>query len=197
MHTEAMGRFLTAAEAGSLDVDDGLDDLVSAMDAGVEAVTATPVRALDLAAALVRKAHERGRTLDKLQLQKLTYFAQMLSLRESDQPLFLDKIEPWPMGPVVRVVYNNQDTRGNTVTGVRGSDPSRLAAHPTADAVLADVLDRYGDLSGVALSDLSHIDDGAWEEARSGLEDDEKTDMAMSVGVLRAHAKRMQVRSRR
>ena len=43
--------------------------------------------------------------ITNLVLNKLVYFAQVESLRETGKPLFEDKIEAWPYGPVERNVY--------------------------------------------------------------------------------------------
>ena len=41
-----------------------------------------------------------------LKLQKLIYYARGISLGMYGKPLFLEKIEAWQHGPVVREVYN-------------------------------------------------------------------------------------------
>ena len=43
--------------------------------------------------------------ITNLVLNKLVYFAQVESLRETGKPLFEDKIEAWSYGPVEKDVY--------------------------------------------------------------------------------------------
>ena len=53
--------------------------------------------------------------ITNLVLNKLVYFAQVESLRETGKPLFEDKIEAWPYGPVERNVISlskNTDATG-------------------------------------------------------------------------------------
>lgn len=53
--------------------------------------------------------------ITNLVLNKLVYFAQVESLRETGKPLFEDKIEAWSYGPVERDVYftfQNTDATG-------------------------------------------------------------------------------------
>lgn len=52
------------------------------------------------------KAQEEGDTITNLKVQKLLYYAQAYSLLYYNKPLFDEKIEACPHGPVVKEVFN-------------------------------------------------------------------------------------------
>ncbi len=64
--------------------------------------------AYEVARCLVRLAahDEEPDYLTNLRLQKLLYYAQAWSLAMRDKPLFDDRIEAWPSGPVVPSVFD-------------------------------------------------------------------------------------------
>jgi uncharacterized phage-associated protein len=47
---------------------------------------------------------EQG-SMTNLRLNKILYFAQIISLLENGRPLFLDDFEAWDLGPVIPSVY--------------------------------------------------------------------------------------------
>lgn len=98
-------------------------------------------------------------------LQKLLYYSQAWHLVWDEEPLFPNRIEAWANGPVVRDLY--RDHRGQfTVDRWTKGDIGALATNEveTIDVVLGG----YGDLSGRALSHLTHQED-PWRIARDGL----------------------------
>src|SRR6185437_3402754 len=50
-------------------------------------------------------AHDVGDAITNLKLQKLLYYAQGWHLALYDKPLFRERIEAWPHGPVVPPIY--------------------------------------------------------------------------------------------
>lgn len=105
--------------------------------------------------------------IDALKLQKLLYYAQAWSLASSDEPLFSDKIEAWPQGPVVATVYHEYKENG-----ARSIDTTGVAQPimtPDAEELIESVWSRYGRLSGIALSRMSHNED-PWLNARGDLD---------------------------
>jgi uncharacterized phage-associated protein len=58
-----------------------------------------------------------------LKLQKLIYFAQAAHLAINDEELFDEQIEAWPLGPVVRSVYDVfQDHGRDIIAAEHGSE---------------------------------------------------------------------------
>ena len=103
--------------------------------------------AADVAAAIL----ERLKTpVDPYALQKLLYYSQAWHLAWYDEPLFPDTIEAWRGGPVVPAVY--EEYKGGSVVG----EPSALSDR--ASLALDAVLDRYGEIPGHELSDMTHVE---------------------------------------
>lgn len=103
--------------------------------------------------------------LSTLKLQKLVYYAQAWSLVWDEEPLFLDKIEAWASGPVIKRLYNAH--RGKyAISRIPNGDARKLKSYQreTINAILRF----YGDKPPQWLSDLSHMED-PWKNARKGL----------------------------
>lgn len=60
---------------------------------------------IDIAKYIVTKAYDEGSPISNIQLQFYMYFIQMKFLQEYDAAAFMDRIEAWNFGPVVRAVY--------------------------------------------------------------------------------------------
>jgi uncharacterized phage-associated protein len=115
----------------------------------------------DVAAAIL----ERTGPLDTFKLQKLTYYCQAWHLVWDSEPLFLEPIEAWAGGPVVRALYDQHRAR-YTVSDWPTGNASALtqSQRETVDAVV----EGYGHLSGRQLSLLTHRE-APWRDARHGL----------------------------
>ena len=114
-----------------------------------------------IAAYLIGKAGPTG--LDVLQVMKLTYIAHGFTLGCHDKPLLEDDIEAWKFGPVIRRLYS-------TIPAGRQSFTQLL--RPVATPVMADqdrqivdmVSEKYGKLSGLYLSTLTHRPGSPWHQ---------------------------------
>lgn len=109
--------------------------------------------ASDVAAEIIRKHPAlSGRT----QLLKILYYAQAWSLAWTGRPLFVDTIEAWDMGPVVRNVWA-QSKSNNKVS---------YTATPSGDeaAIIEAVTNFYGKFSGKTLINMTHEDE-PWVKA--------------------------------
>ena len=66
------------------------------------------MKALPLAGYIVQHCIDRNTPVTNLQLQKILYFVQLQSLKETDfkEPIMEDpQFEAWMFGPVIREVY--------------------------------------------------------------------------------------------
>jgi uncharacterized phage-associated protein len=114
--------------------------------------------AIDVAATFLQFAKNDEDPITQMQLHKLLYFAQGLSLGIRGKLLFTDQIEAWQHGPVVP-----------TVRGLCGSGPTVLPESfskfgvddPTELRFIKAVWIRFRDFSPSALRSMSH-DDGPW-----------------------------------
>jgi uncharacterized phage-associated protein len=126
--------------------------------------------AYDVAAKLVAEQHAAGRTVDKMQLQKLLYLVQGAHLTFWGVPAFGDPFAAYSYGPVVRGVertYRDAFPDTNTVPRAVGGHPERLDRE-TVDTVTT-VLRYYGAWAGPDLT--AHIKgaESPWSRARGDL----------------------------
>lgn len=63
-------------------------------------------RALNIAKYIISYCSKIGRPVSNLQVQKILFFLQVEYYRTFGEWLFLDEIEAWSYGPVVREVYD-------------------------------------------------------------------------------------------
>jgi len=106
----------------------------------------------DIAAAL----RERLPGLPTLKLHKLLYYCQGHHLATFGEPLFVEPISAWDMGPVVQDVWAHEKNAG-----------PRNAGSNLGEAQLNTigyVLSRYGGMTGIDLARLSH-GESPWQRA--------------------------------
>ena len=126
-------------------------------------------------------------TLSPMKLQKLIYFAHGWSLAITGVPLIEEHPEAWDYGPVIPTVYHefkkfgrNPITQRATKLDFDGSGSiedflsakifePRITDDSDADALLNRVWEVYGGLSGIQLSNMTHVENGAWHKAYHGL----------------------------
>ena len=113
------------------------------------------VSAHDVAAVL----RDRLPGLPKKKLHKLLYYCQGHHLATFDEPLFVETISAWDMGPVVGTLWY-AEKRGEAPTSLRELDEAQLNT-------IGYVLSRYGALSGLDLEHLTHSEK-PWQLANSG-----------------------------
>lgn len=112
----------------------------------------------DVAAAVLKRAG----AVTAMKLQKLAYYAQAWHLVWESRPLFRARIEAWANGPVVPALYRRH--RGQLIVDSWPyGEPSALA--PSEQSTIDAVVDFYGDMTPVQLSDLTHRE-APWRDAR-------------------------------
>ena len=137
-------------------------------------------RAVEIANEFLRLPGAAGR-LTQMHLQKLTYIAHGWNWAVNNEPLISDDIEAWSFGPVVRDLYDHtkffgsqpidrlitpDDSQVARFFGGTGEAPAYRA--PLTDRereVIRQVWDRYGKLSAIRLSELTHQPGTPWFQA--------------------------------
>jgi uncharacterized phage-associated protein len=109
---------------------------------------------------LLQKAAATG-GLDSLQTLKLTYIADGFVLGLLDRSLIEDDIEAWKYGPVIRRLYAGLPPGSSKVTAVGTGEVADLQGD--VKLVVDDVFDKYGSLSGLWLSSLTHRPGTPWD----------------------------------
>lgn len=121
-------------------------------------------------------ADEDG-SLSILKLQKLLYYVQAWHLAFGRGPLFTGRFQAWVHGPVNRQVYERfKDTHSLFATVSResirqGFDTNVLP--PEARGHIDEILEAYGQFSGVQLENMTH-EEAPWLEARGNLKSFER-----------------------
>jgi uncharacterized phage-associated protein len=107
-------------------------------------------------------AREAGISLTPMQLLKLVYIAHGWMLGLYGRPLIGDEIQAWQYGPVIPRLYNStKDYKGSPVLGAVPTRPNDRLTETELDLV-RQVFDRYGHMTGPALSRLTHAPNTPW-----------------------------------
>jgi uncharacterized phage-associated protein len=139
------------------------------------APTATPPQAkpsaVQVAKYLVKLAHDEKDNLIKkggsdpfveemkmdmthLKLQKLIYFAQAAHLAINDEELFDEQIEAWPLGPVVRSVYDVFQDHGRDIIAAEHGSEDGIDDY--AQSFLKEIWNEFGKYSAYELVNITH-----------------------------------------
>ena len=100
-------------------------------------------------------------TLTPMQLLKLVYIAHGWMLGLHGRPLVRDEIQAWQYGPVIPRLYNAiRQYRSNPVEGPVAASREDLDADELS--IIKQTFEGYGDMSGPALSRLTHAPNTPW-----------------------------------
>jgi uncharacterized phage-associated protein len=116
--------------------------------------------AVTSAAAVAAEIRRQLPTVYTVQLHKLLYYCQGHYLQRHDEPLFSDPIHAYDMGPVQANLWW-AERNGEVDTYF---DPQPLP--PDAAAVVGEVIQRYGSMTGNALIEQTHRE-SPWLRANS------------------------------
>ncbi len=113
--------------------------------------------------------------ISPMKLQKLMFFAYGLYLVSKDQPLFSDRFEVWPYGPVISQLYHTLKGYGNQSINrpISGLDLKTLETITpkidTEDKELNDFLiafwNKYKGYGAIQLSNATHAVGTPWKLA--------------------------------
>jgi uncharacterized phage-associated protein len=123
-------------------------------------------------------ARTHGTTLTPMKLQKLIFFAHGWNLAIYDEPLIADSIEAWRFGPVIPSLYREFRNVGGGAITERASDfdfanfdivvPELDPSDKRTRLLLEKVWEKYGGLTAIQLSNMTHLDGTPWAVARAG-----------------------------
>ena len=98
---------------------------------------------------------ESGDVMTNLKLQKLLYYAQGFHLALFRTPLFIDNLEAWMHGPVVRSVYFQYNEYGSQPIP-KPDDFDTESIHAETRLFLDEVYEVYGQFSAWKLRNMTH-----------------------------------------
>ena len=120
---------------------------------------------LTIADEVLKIAKRDGAFLTPMQLVKLVYIAHGWSLAILDRDLFNDRIEAWKYGPVIPKLYHATKQFGrNPIPADLINEDSQSEVEPEIIKFLSEVVEKYGNLSGIELSQLTHLPGTPWDE---------------------------------
>lgn len=122
------------------------------------------------------------RPISTMKLQKLVYLAQGWHLGMLNTPLFDEDFEAWARGPVSRDLFRHHRTEYSVSAWEHGS-PSELSERQRI--VVDAVVKNYGGLSGVELSELTHLQGTPWSDTRA---EQRVSDGAVSTATIKKDA---------
>jgi len=106
---------------------------------------------------------EQG-SMTNLRLNKILYFAQIVSILEHGKPLFHDDFEAWNLGPVIPSVYHKYKAYADApIKSSESIDYSVFSAEEIR--LLFDIFSLYKNLATSRLVELSHQPNGPWHRA--------------------------------
>lgn len=104
-----------------------------------------------------------------MKLQKLVYYCQAYHLVTNGVPLFDDRIEAWPNGPVVPALFSYHRGRFIITADNLPNANRPLAFSESERASIKRVVDVLGNWTSEQLIQLTHRE-APWIRARAGLE---------------------------
>lgn len=99
-----------------------------------------------------------------MKLLKLVYIAHGWSLGINNQPLFVEKVEAWKYGPVIRDLYHHIKQYGNQPISKPLNVPVEEDIAQADKDLINRVWDVYGELDGLQLSSITHRDGSPWSK---------------------------------
>ena len=120
---------------------------------------------LSVADEMLKIAKKKEASLTPMQLVKLVYIAHGWSLAIMNRGLFSAPIEAWKYGPVIPSLYQATKQFGrNSIPLALIDEDSPSALPDDIRFFLQDVFDKYGGLTGIQLSNLTHRYGTPWQE---------------------------------
>jgi uncharacterized phage-associated protein len=119
-------------------------------------------KSLQIAKKILDLATEKNKTVTPMQLIKLVYLCHGWMLGLYGRPLIKDDIEAWKYGPVIPNLYHEvKNYRSNPVEKINCAD---CVIDKDSEDVINQVYEKYGHLSGITLSMVTHETDSPWEK---------------------------------
>jgi len=124
--------------------------------------------------------------ISTMKLQKLCFFAQGWSFALLDEKLFPEDFQAWRNGPVCYDLFDKH--RGSySVSSWPAGNASTLTKRQRI--VVDAMLENYGALTGLQLSELTHRKSTPWRAAREGLRDGQASNAVIPQKDIRKHFK--------
>lgn len=120
---------------------------------------------------ILKRGFADGRDVTPMKLQKLMYFVACEYAKRTGKEMLSEDFGVWQYGPVLRTVYDEFKSYGKRPITQYAKDASgrSYAIDESTAPNLRDSIDyiwsKYRDLSGIALSQITHQDGSGWSRA--------------------------------
>lgn len=120
---------------------------------------------------IIKKSFDENIPVSPMKLQKLLYFIYRDYLKETNSVLFAEDFQAWKYGPVLESVYDEFKTfRSNRITRfAKTANGEVYVINETLEPILCSVINsvwnKYKGYDGIALSQVTHEEGGAWRKA--------------------------------
>lgn len=120
---------------------------------------------------LLKRSFDENIPISPMKLQKLLYFIYRDYYQAKGKPLFAEDFEAWQYGPVLRSVYDEFKTFGasriDRFSKTANGDVYVLNEHTNSSLkeIIDNVWNKYKNLNGIELSEITHKNGGAWRKA--------------------------------
>ena len=131
------------------------------------------ITALDVANTFLERANKEKIDITPMKLQKLIYLLYKNYLKDTRSKLFWDSFEVWQYGPVIPSVYAAfKQYRSNAIRSYHSNAVGKYNIvsfqNPDFKRNFERVWEKYRDLDGIFLSQLTHQKNTAWSKANEG-----------------------------
>jgi|CXWL01.1.fsa_nt_gi uncharacterized phage-associated protein len=124
---------------------------------------------LDVAKLFLSWANSEGDVITNLKMQKLLYYADAWHLVNFKKQLFAENILAWPLGPVVREVYDAFKRFGSAPIAYKNTNREAEKFTKSQVIFLKEFYGIYIRLTAHELVDMTHNDE-PWKQAFAGQE---------------------------
>lgn len=121
--------------------------------------------AVDIAFYFILKSKEESKPISNLKLQKLVYLAHGLYIANHNQSLLNEKIECWPYGPVISVLYHKFKMYGMTDIPLAAVTHDLPEFKPEVKEALDFTWKITKNVDAIQLSNWTHKLDSPWTYA--------------------------------
>ena len=122
--------------------------------------------ARSIANEMIRRAHEAGREITHLQVQKLVYYCHAWMLGVYGRPLIEQDVVAWRYGPVVREVWDSLRHNSDKPIALTIPNVPRAELDENDEHIVRQVSEQYGHFTGLQLSASTHAAGTPWHTVR-------------------------------
>jgi uncharacterized phage-associated protein len=139
--------------------------------------------AIFLSGEILKRAKEQNIEISNMSLQKLLFIANGLYLAKNGAPLIQEPIEVWPYGPVIKSVYQEFKSYGNSAIKqipLSYSINQQKELDKATDDVIEFALEIAKNLNAIQLSNWTHLPESPWTEAKKNNEKEISNDLMIN-----------------